>query len=84
MGPGFLRAKAGGTPTKSGGSIRAAAVKESAEMSVTLDLQARGMPREKCLCRRSTVMGVLVEERVVGPEAESISVMKAVVRGTLR
>lgn len=64
-------------PTKSGGSTSAAAVKSLEEMRIMFDLQAVGMPREKCLWRRSEVRGE-------GSVEESISLMKAVVRGTLR
>ena len=67
-------------PEKSGGSKRAAQVKLSASMRMTLDLAAVGMPRLKCWCRRAEVMGWA---GLVGL-TWSISVMKAVVSGVVR
>ena len=78
MGPGVLRTCEGGMPQKSGGSMRAAAVRlGDVVVRRMLARQAVGMPREKCLCRRSLERG----EAGVVLGVPSISVMKAVVRG---
>ena len=61
-----------------GGSIRAAAVRLGVVVvRRMLARQAVGMPREKCLCRRSLERG----EAEVVLDVPSISVMNAVVRG---